>query len=171
MSITRLFDAIDAGNLQITRKLLEGKEGTDVDAIRGGRHEWTPLHKACECLRLRIVKFLILEKKVDVKTLDKNGWTPLHLTCAVSYRNLKAATEIGELLLTNGANVNTKATSLGSGETALHKACYHGSIYNLIQMLLSHGAHINAVNGSGETPLHFACDLYTPRDAVIKFAG
>lgn len=61
-----------------TNKLLEGKEGIDVDAIRD-MCDQSLAHTSCERLRLQIVKFLVHEKKVDVNMLNEDGWTLLRI--------------------------------------------------------------------------------------------
>lgn len=44
---------------------------------------------------------------------------------------------------------------VGDGRTALHEAAANGNV-NLMKLLISKGAQINAVSSIGETPLHFA---------------
>ena len=62
------------------------------------------------------------------------------------------ATEIAELLLAHGAEVN--ATSV-CRTTPLHLAVHHGN-WKLVVLLLARGAEVNAKNSTGETPLKIA---------------
>lgn len=57
---------------------------------------------------------------------------------------------IAELLLKGGANPNVPG---GQGnETPLHDAVFIGKI-NMVRLLLSHGADLNARNSRGLTPV------------------
>lgn len=163
-----MFEAIADDNLQATRKLLEGNEGVNVDTPRG-HFDRTPLHEACLHGRLEIVKCLIQEHNATVHTVDCHGWTPLyHLCYSANAGNAVHASIIGvaEILLANGAGVNTK--SANSGDTALHQACfYRGGRTQLIQVLVDHGAQIDAKCNAGRTPLCNAC--IRPCISAVKF--
>ena len=60
--------------------------------------------------------------------------------------------DVAQLLLDNGANINTANTA---GNTALHYAASNGYA-DVAQLLLAKGANINAANTAGNTALHSA---------------
>ena len=60
--------------------------------------------------------------------------------------------EILELLVTNGADINKQDDR---GYSALH-ICAWENYADCIPFLLSHGANVNAVTKSGQTPLALA---------------
>ncbi|KAJ5682664.1 hypothetical protein N7462_005829 [Penicillium macrosclerotiorum] len=83
---------------------------------------------------------------------DELGRTPLHWACATGNGRM------AELLLTrpDGPKAQIDATEL-RGKTALHIATSHDRA-DLVQLLLSHGADLNACSDGGWTPLHNACE-------------
>jgi len=100
-----------------------------------------------------------LLKNSDERVTDKNGKpvdrthiknargsTPLAI--AVFFRN----TQMVELLLSYGANVNTRDSF---ETTPLHNACENGDV-DMVQLLLDKGASIDVRNKNDSTPLHRA---------------
>ena len=61
-------------------------------------------------------------------------------------------TEIAELLIDNGANVNTKKED---GQTPLHEAALNGN-KKIIELLIARAADVNAKNVNGDTPLNYS---------------
>lgn len=92
-----------------------------------------------------------------LRALDARGRTALEMALAVD--DVSSAT----LLLGRGATADTMAA--GGDDTLLHAVCAHelplpraadvadGADLRLAELLLSHGATLNAPNGRGETPL------------------
>ncbi len=74
----------------------------------------TPLHHACSCGDLEIVRYLI-KKKAFIEAVNITGDTPLSI--AVLYGHL----EIVEYLIGQGADISARDIEKG---TPLHKACY-----------------------------------------------
>ena len=84
----------------------------------------------------------------DVNTKSKNGATALHY--ASSYGHI----EIAELLIQNGANVNS-LDNTNSGWTPLQLASSSG-IQEIVELLLANGADSSVKNNSGKTALDLA---------------
>ena len=77
---------------------------------------------------------------------ELNGYSPLSLAV------LRGNVEVAELLISAGANVNTKDNM---GELPLYWAVWMGNIA-LAEYLISAGADVNAKNNDGESPLSLA---------------
>ncbi|KAL8721440.1 MAG: hypothetical protein Q9225_001885 [Loekoesia sp. 1 TL-2023] len=72
---------------------------------------------------------------------------------ALRYASQCGSMEIVEMLLDQGADINSRADY--SNKTALHKASEHGELAAL-EFLLGHGADIDAQSSEGVTPLSIA---------------
>ncbi len=79
----------------------------------------------------------------DLNTLDPKVGQSL-----LNWAALENQTEIAELLLDNGVDVNIKGSD---GSTALHSAAFMGSV-ETAAMLLQHGADKSIKNNYGQTP-------------------
>ncbi len=100
-----------------------------------------------------------LTKGANVHFEDKAfGVTPL--TSAALF----GKTEIAELLIENGADVNQKNRD---GGTALHGAAFLGHA-DTARLLIENGADVNAENYEGDTPLNAA---YVDWDTTEEIAG
>ncbi len=108
---------------------------------------------------------LLVAHGADVDAKDEDGLTPLHCAAYHGYRRAVA------LLLERGADVNARIVLVSAadgvlwerdlesrmepGVTPLHEAVA-GWDPNVADLLLAHGAKVNAVDDSGNTPLHYA---------------
>ncbi len=109
------------------------------------------IHDAVKSENIDQVKSFI-DKGYNINEQEqKTGWTPLH--SAVSFGHIS----IAELLLNNGANVNTTSHS---GFTPLHIAVDQGSV-PLVELLIAKEADVNAKNDAGLTPLNLAENLFS----------
>lgn len=93
---------------------------------------------------------------------ELNGQNLLYI--AVRQRNGLHNTEMIQLLLHHGADVN--AVTQDGQHTALHVACRMNEI-NTVNVLLAAGAHVNARNATGTTPLYWAAKLGFPELAQL----
>lgn len=91
---------------------------------------------------------VLIENGADVNARADNEATPLHN--AAFYNNLAGA----ELLISNGANIN--AGALTDEGTPLHSSVANGDHAEMAQLLVKHGADLNAKDVRGQTPLEMA---------------
>lgn len=103
----------------------------------------TPLHGA----RYVADVGALLEAGADVNAVGCWGWTPLHL--ATRY---PCDARVLALLVDAGADVNARTPQ--DGGTCLHLAASCDFRRCVAEELLALGAHVNATNANGETPLH-----------------
>ena len=101
-------------------------------------------YRACSAQTVRA----IIEHGADVNAVNNKGQTPLWFACCDGQES------IVRLLLDIGANP-TIADKYG--DSCLHAAINGHCSTKTIQEILDHGAHVNAVNQDGDTPLLLAC--------------
>lgn len=104
--------------------------------------------RAVEEDNLGKVKTFLKSDSDLASTKDDEGWTPLH-TAAV-----KGHKDAAELLLANGANVNSR---LSGGGTPLHTAVLNGH-KDVVEFLLASGADPDGMDKWGTTPLDYAAE-------------
>lgn len=136
--------------------------GADVNRSTGkGKGNMTPLNVAAELNNLPAAKLLI-KRGADV---EGGGSSPL--TSAGANGDY---VEMAQLLVENGAGVNTRSTA---GGYPLHRAAGRGNI-KVTKYLLAHGANPNAADGKGFTALYSAagsdCGVSTAAALLSKGA-
>jgi cytohesin len=138
---TPLQIAAEKGQLIVAKYLLD--HGADVNA-GSRRHPGNPLYGAAEHGHKAMVE-LLLSRGADVNAgvLD-----PLYRAISLGYA------EVAEVLMANKADVNLKGIN-GDGQRPLHAAASNGKT-SLVQLLINHGADVNATDNNGYTPLHSA---------------
>ena len=125
---TPLHVAVFLGHTAIARLLLDHTANAN-DLDMGAE---TPLCVAVRSGNLDIVQ-LLLSYGADLNALDERGYSPLHEAARSQKLNLV------ELLLKGGADVNIRNMD---NRTPLHEA----KILDIAQLLLSHGADLNALD-------------------------
>lgn len=126
------------------------------DLINANGSGTTPLNSAAKNGQLKVVKFL-LDNKANIEARDGVDQTPL-LNAAQGEKR-----DIVELLVGRGADVNavTQSASGGGihqGYSALHYAAAAGN-KAIAEILLAHGAKVDARDGAGATPLMAAVGM------------
>lgn len=122
---------------------------------RTNRLGLTALFYACEAQNLDIMKIL-LERGASTHLADRRSFTPLHFIAAsaryLTPNSPNLAYVVADLLLSSGRTVNVNEGD-ADNTTALHIAS-ETKDYELIEVLLHHGASIDAKDDYGNTPLH-----------------
>jgi len=148
---TPLHVAVAAGKTEIVKSLLVAGARIDEKTHEG----WTPLGLACRDTdsNLETIRFL-MSKGADIEAAAKDGWRPLH--SAAKYGHFHFVKE----LLAAGANLHGETNE---GLTPLGLACREtDSDLEIISFLISKEADVEAANGDGWRPLHFASKFGQP---------
>uniref|UniRef100_A0A3B4ZYY5 Poly [ADP-ribose] polymerase n=1 Tax=Stegastes partitus TaxID=144197 RepID=A0A3B4ZYY5_9TELE len=164
-----LFEACRGGDLERVRKLVTAKNVNSRDMA--GRKS-TPLHFAAGFGRKDVVGFL-LQNGANVHARDDGGLVSLHNACSFGHA------EVVALLLRHGAEANARDNwnytplheaaikgkidvCIGTNTPTtcrdlvpLHNACSYGH-YEVSELLVKHGACVNAMDLWQFTPLHEA---------------
>jgi len=90
----------------------------------------------------------LIEQKVNLNETGAHGKTPLHIA------SWHGNTEIGKLLIENGARIEAKNSIQ---ETPLHVAAWKGNI-GFVKLLVENNADIYAENNIDQTPCELAID-------------
>ncbi|CAL1689721.1 unnamed protein product [Lasius platythorax] len=164
---TPLHFAVINGDIEIVNMLL--CRGANIDAKN--QYDRTPFHNAVESKNIEIIE-LLLNRGAYVNARDSNSITPLHLAVEKGSdeeiiklllsrgANVDANgyLKIVENLLKHGAHVNSAYTyTCWKGYTPLHLAVENGS-EEIIKLLLSKGANVDAKGENGITSLHIAAE-------------
>jgi ankyrin repeat protein len=157
-----LYVAASKNQLGKIRFLLDKGANVNFKNERGA----TPLNAACDKNALDAIQLLI-DGGADVNTRTNRGSTPL--TCAASgkgctlvsataFSHVYDFTNVAEILLDNGADVNLQNPLLFAVRTGNLK---------MVQLLLANGANINATNATGENALQIA--EHHKHKNIVKF--
>eukprot|EP01119_Soliformovum_irregulare_P014159 TRINITY_DN3855_c0_g1_i1.p1 TRINITY_DN3855_c0_g1~~TRINITY_DN3855_c0_g1_i1.p1 ORF type:complete len:417 (+),score=58.65 TRINITY_DN3855_c0_g1_i1:62-1312(+) len=143
---TPLHAAADQGHLGVVQILVDSNCQIDVLNENGT----TPLSVAASHGHLAIVEYLV-QCGADLQLARKGGWTPLHTACFHEYP------QVVSYLLQNGASPSTPCAAL-RGYTPLHIVLSSGEStpMDIVEMLISCGAPLDAQSDTGSTPLHLA---------------
>lgn len=135
----QLFEA--ASNVQTLRTLI-GRVQTNINVKNAD--EMTALHLAIEAQDAHCVEAL-LEHGADVEAVDPHDRRPLFI--AVRQRQFEAV----RIILDQGALTDT----MSQGHTPIHEAAIQGDV-DIMELLLSHGADVNALSWDDKQPLFYA---------------
>ena len=152
---TPLLLAASRGNACITQILLEHGAHPNMKNNDGK----TALHLAIECRSCEMAQIL-LENNAQPNVVNKDGQTPLHAVLLERPFYFGCDPEIFiasfvRLLLECGANVNAQ----DKYNTTPLLLAVKQKMYDIIRILLAHGAEPNVKNDGGKTPLHLLLEL------------
>lgn len=134
-------------DLRFVELLIQNGADVNTKISRGVRNSL--LHNAVEDRKPGLIQ-LLLKHNANINAQNLLGQTPLHIAATLSARFVRIPYEqiMHYLIYTQKTNLAIKDNQ---GNTCLHLATCNYGIHQLIQA----GANINAVNNSGETPLHY----------------
>ncbi len=147
--VTALHLAAKTGNAALVETLVSA--GWDVNADSQWGTAAHALFLAPKAKRCRPEAFeALFKREVDLGAKTEQHGTLLHRAV------FENCPQIVKMFIEKGADVNAKATYLQ--QTPLHTAIREakGDRDVLIKQLLDHKADVNAPNGRGDTPLHYA---------------
>ena len=141
---TALMMASEFGHLDGIHVLLKAGAQPNITDVYGN----TCLHfPVIQGRRIEVLE-AIIDHGVDVNASNKKGQTALMI-----------ATEKGNIdaikVLKSGADPNI---TNADGNTCLHLSILHGCSKEVVQMIIDHGAHVNATNKNGLTALMITCE-------------
>uniref|UniRef100_A0A665UFA6 Serine/threonine-protein phosphatase 6 regulatory ankyrin repeat subunit C-like n=1 Tax=Echeneis naucrates TaxID=173247 RepID=A0A665UFA6_ECHNA len=138
---TPLHAAAYSGNVSGLQLVLA--QGAEVDAV--DHCDCSALMVAADCGQTMAVEFLLHNAKPDLTLVDVNNNTALHLACSKGHEMcaLLILGEISDSSLINAAN--------NALQMPLHIAARKG-LATVVQVLLSRGAAVMAVDEEGHTP-------------------
>lgn len=147
-------DLLDSGKIrQLVRQGVNPNANLEVGT--------TPLHRASE-IRGNIVPDsqlssvqILVDAGADVHGRDSAGQTPLELTLATRTIDRKGQLHLANILIEADADVNA-----GGGTMLVNMILYRN--WDVVKLLLEHGAKIKPANSTLETPLH--CAIRTHAD-------
>ena len=135
-------EQLEVGRAKI-REMFSADAKIGAAILPNSKDNSTDLWAAARTGNLQAIKRYI-EEGGDINALD-NGFR----LSAMSWGALHGQTEIVQLLIENGVDVNIKS---GDGATPLHSAAFLGRV-DVAKLLLENGADIKARNNDGATPV------------------
>jgi len=130
--------AVENGHLAVASRLLHAGADVNFACSYCGRERVTCLHIAAVRQNVEMVRLLLAAPGVDVSVCDNDGAAALHVAARGGF------TDITELLLAHGADVNIGMTSgQSTNQTALHCSVRYRHV-ELACLLLAAGADVNA---------------------------
>ncbi|KAH0611934.1 uncharacterized protein H6S33_009986 [Morchella sextelata] len=148
-----IFSAI-AGRKPTTIVPLLISHGANITAQARGPRFNTALHAAVAAGHKPTVQLLLDRAEIPIDACNDEDETPLYQCCAAD----NPSSAIAQLLLTRGANPDLAARVFG--HTPLHAIAFNTAetAPDVADRLLAFGAHRNAINSRGQTPLHVAAE-------------
>jgi ankyrin repeat protein len=145
---TPLHMAASSDRIKVAQTLIA--KGADINAW--GEDQFGPCNTICTTplfwARSTEMAKLLIAKGADVNAKNKHGRTPLHMARSKA---------IAKILLAAGAKINIKEDNArnGKGTALLHNAAKIG-FKELVQQLIKDGANVAIRDSYKRTPLHYA---------------
>lgn len=152
MGLNALHAAAQNGHVLAVERLLKKGANIDTQSTAGE----TPIVLAAMAGHASVVKVL-LEQHINPEALNYRGETLLHT--AAKYGHSMVADHLVE------KGVSSEIRKVSTGETALFIACQEGNA-DVCQILLDHGAQVDAPNKNGKTALTAAAER--GHEGVVK---
>ena len=142
-NVTALMKACEKGNIDAINVLLNAGADTNIAGADGD----TCLHNAVSGGCSKEVLETIITHGADVNITNRSSGTALMMACQ------KGNTAAMSVFLSSGANPNIPDEK---GNTLLHIAMENNISADTVQIVIDHGANVNATNKQNETPLVLA---------------
>jgi len=156
--VSLLLFVAEKGDEEMVKLLLE--KGAPADVITPTKR-FSPLHAAATSGKISLLK-LFLEKGNDINAVTYDGYTPLFL--AINAEQVDAI----RFLLEKGADANLSKPSYNYPRAALPLAlAISKGNRTIVELLVKHGADINAVDNIAAPAYFEACTL--PNSAMLQY--
>lgn len=137
--------ACAGGHIEVVKHLVSIGGGINDCNFKGS----SPLHFSCYWKHEELTLWLISQGG-DITIKNGEGFTSLHYVCVLGQVSL-----LRRIIEMKGA-LPSLSDQTGKAFTPLHCACEHGQD-EIVQVLLSSGADVHAVDQNDKTALHYAC--------------
>lgn len=125
------------------------------------------LHEAVRRQHVKALKFLLQHSTSLQVDEHCNALRPLHNAILHAMSKDGAGFQMAEALLSFGASPNSCRGDDSTLGSPLHMAAKRGSV-PMVTLLLAHGADPNALDASGQTPMHVACRRMSFQPGVVE---
>lgn len=164
-----IVEAVEKNDIQFVKNNIN-----KINPNQKGQYGYPLLHRAVHLGYCEIVQCL-LNNGADIDIFDTDRFTPLH---SIIDGNDNNWIDCIELLIKNGANVNTyrtyrEFTEKESKESILITAVHEGVWIEVIKLLLINGADVNFIDSSGDRAINYAHDhgLYDVVDLLKEYGA
>lgn len=110
----------------------------------------TPLFHATIGGKRKIVDYLV-QRNADINLSSPGGWKPIHASCYMEFPKLTTFLVNNKALLSEGCSEIDNYTPLH-----MLLSQRENPPMDLVQLLVTNGAKLDALDASGGTPLHIA---------------